>query len=49
MICGSPALVTDTRTLLNGKALSKAITASRPVRGREGVRGAVNQGVYRRR
>ena len=29
MICGSPALVADTRALLNGRASSKAITASR--------------------
>jgi ferredoxin--NADP+ reductase len=28
MICGSPALVHDTRVLLSGKGLSKAITAS---------------------
>ena len=29
MICGSPALVADTRVLLTARALSKAITASR--------------------
>ena len=43
MICGSPALVADTRTLLDGKGFRRRQSRrAGAVRGREGVRGALS-------
>jgi ferredoxin--NADP+ reductase len=41
MICGSPALVQDTRALLNERGFARQSRRARAVRGRKGVCGAL--------